>query len=145
MDTQVETGEEAANPSNSGKVGYKNPPVATRFKAGESPNPGGKPTKSRNRLQGKFFLNLADDFDKHGKQAIIDCREKDPVAYVKTVASLMPKEFELSTPMSELTDEQLDAALAAAHAILAAQSGRSGQDMGNDESGAECAQSAEVL
>src|SRR6185437_7877616 len=29
------------------EVGYKKPPVATRFKKGQSPNPGGRPKKVR--------------------------------------------------------------------------------------------------
>ncbi len=115
------------------------PPVETRWKPGVSPNPGGKPAKSRNVLQGKFFRELAADFEKHGKTAIIEARENDPMGYVKMVAGLMPKEFEITKPLDEVTDEQLDAAAIAIRAILNAQSG------GDGAGGSSEAQSTEVL
>ena len=105
------------------------------WKPGELPNPGGKPTKSRNRLQGNFFRELADDFEKHGKKAIVAAREDDPMGYIKTVASLMPKEFELARPLDEIPEEQLDAAIIAVRAIIAAQdSGNSQERITRNES-----------
>jgi len=88
------------------------PPERTQFVAGQSGNPGGKPKAARNRLQGAFLNSLADDFDAHGKKAIIDAREKDPVAYIKAVASLMPKQVEQSQPLDDLTDAELTAGIA---------------------------------
>lgn len=82
------------------------------YKPGESGNPGGKAKGARNRLQGAFLNALADDFDAHGKQAIVDAREKDPVAYVKAVASLMPKQVEQTQPLEDLTDAELTAGIA---------------------------------
>lgn len=103
------------------EIGYKNPPVEYRFKAGQVTNPGGKPKGARNRLQGKFLNDLADDFDKHGKKAIQSMREERPAEYIRAIASLMPKELEISRPLDELSDEQLNAAVIAARAILNAQ------------------------
>ncbi len=37
------------DPTDYGKVGYKRPPVATRFKKGQSGNPGGRPRKAISR------------------------------------------------------------------------------------------------
>lgn len=88
------------------------PPAHAQFKAGESGNPGGKPKHSRNRLQGAFLLRLADDFDKHGKRAIALARRKDPVGYIKAIASLMPKQVEQSQPLDDLTDAELTAGIA---------------------------------
>ncbi len=88
------------------------PPVETRFKPGESGNPGGKAKHSRNRLQSGFLLRLADDFDAHGKAAIEAAREKDPVGYIKAIASLMPKQVEQSQPLDDLTDAELTAGIA---------------------------------
>jgi hypothetical protein len=88
------------------------PPEHTRWKPGESPNPGGKPKAARNRLQGGFLNALADDFDTHGKKAIADAREKDPVGYTKAIASLMPKQVEQSQPLDDLTDAELTAGIA---------------------------------
>jgi Family of unknown function (DUF5681) len=92
---------------------------AHQFKAGVSPNPGGKPKGSRNSLQGKFFKELAEDFEKHGKQAIIDTRTNSPAQYLKVVASLMPKEFEIKRPLEELSDEDIIAGVAALQSYLA--------------------------
>lgn len=88
------------------------PPEHAQFAPGTSGNPGGKPKHSRNRLQGAFLLRLADDFDKHGKKAIANARMKDPVGYIKAIASLMPKQVEQSQPLDDLTDAELTAGIA---------------------------------
>lgn len=88
------------------------PPVEHRFKPGQSGNPGGTAKGTRNRLQGKFLRALADDFDAHGESAIARARIKDPVGYIKVVASLMPKQVEQSHPLEDLTDGELTAAIA---------------------------------
>ena len=104
------------------KVGYKKPPLATRFQPGNNANPGGKPTGARNFLQARFLKEMAEDFDAHGRQAIEQMRTERPADYIRAIASLMPKELEVkTTAMDELTDEALDAALVAVQAILEAQ------------------------
>jgi hypothetical protein len=82
------------------------------FVPGQSGNPGGKPKASRNRLQGAFLLALASDFDEGGKKAIEQARLKDPVGYIKAIASLMPKQVEASQPLDDLTDAELTAGIA---------------------------------
>lgn len=82
------------------------------FQPGESGNPGGKPKASRNRLQGAFLNALANDFDTHGKKAITEAREKDPMGYIKAIAALMPKQVEQSQPLDDLTDAELTAGIA---------------------------------
>lgn len=109
------------------------------FKPGQSGNPNGRPLKSRNKLQSNFFRALADDFEVNGVEAIQKARSEDPLGYVKVVASLMPKEFEIKTPLDEVTDEQLDAAAIAIRAILNAQAG------GDGASGESAQQPSEVL
>lgn len=94
------------------------PPKDKQFSPGQSGNPGGKPKHARNRLQGAFLNVLAEDFDKHGKKAIVACREKDPMGYVKAVASLMPKQFEQTEPLEDLTDAELTAGIALLRARL---------------------------
>ena len=79
---------------------------------GETRNPGGKPKGARNRLQGAFLNALADDFDQHGKKAIVEAREKDPMGYVKAIAALMPKQVEQTQPLDDLTDAELLAGIA---------------------------------
>jgi hypothetical protein len=67
-----------------------------------------RPVTSRNRLQNKFLSALADDFEMHGKRAIERARIQDPMGYVKAVVALMPKQFEQTTPLQDLTDQELE-------------------------------------
>ena len=73
--------------------------------------PHGRPIGSRNKLQGMFLHALADDFARYGKGAIEHARRVDPMGYVKTIATLMPKQFEQTTPLEELSDAELSAAI----------------------------------
>jgi len=78
------------------------------FKPGQSGNPAGRPKGSRHKLGEAFIAALHDDFEKHGVTVIETVRTEKPDAYMKVVASLLPKEFKIET-VSELSDEQLDA------------------------------------
>jgi len=71
----------------------------------------GRPAGSRNRIQVAFLNALADDFDKYGKQAIVRMRETDASGYVKAIVALMPKQFEQTTPLEELSDAELIAGI----------------------------------
>jgi hypothetical protein len=99
---------------------------ATRFQPGVSPNPGGKPVGSRNKLQGDFMRELCEDFAANGRNAIIACRTEKPDAYVKIIASLMPKEFEIKRPLEELSEDELVAGVAALQSFLASSSNGDG-------------------
>jgi hypothetical protein len=70
----------------------------------------GRPKGARNRLQSSFLYALAEDFEKHGADAIKFCRIEEPARYVQIVASLMPRELEIEhqTATSDLDDQQLD-------------------------------------
>jgi hypothetical protein len=81
------------------------------YPKGVSGNPGGKPIGSRNKLQGTFWRALAEDFEAHGVRAIRQARENDPMGYIKTVASLMPRQLEQSSPLNDLTDVELNAGI----------------------------------
>lgn len=98
------------------------------FAPGVSGNPGGKPVKARNRLQGKFLNALADDFEENGAEAIRNCRLDDPSAYIRAIVALMPKELEISRQLDDLTDDELESALIAARALAAARHSRDGAD-----------------
>lgn len=89
------------------------------FKQGQSGNPGGKPKNARNRLQVKFLEALADDFERNGVRAIKSARKQDPMGYIKAVAALMPKQFEQLSPVEELSDADLSAAIDLIRAHLA--------------------------
>jgi hypothetical protein len=70
---------------------------------------GDRPKGAKNRLQGDFVRALADDFAEQGADVIRIARIEEPVAYLKIVASLMPKELTMSTAVSDIPDDELDA------------------------------------
>lgn len=79
-------------------------PVGKPFEKG---NPG-RPKGSRHKLGEDFLSALARDFGAHGEEAIAETREKDPAAYVRVVAGLLPKEMLIrKEPETELSDDEL--------------------------------------
>jgi len=64
-----------------------------RFLTGN--NGGGRPKGSRNRLTDSFLAVIADDFAQHGAEAVSRVRHGDPVAYLKLVVSIIPREMVL--------------------------------------------------
>jgi hypothetical protein len=88
--------------------GNPNPSPATRFSAD---NPGrAKQKGARDRLSAAFLTDFADDYEAHGKGVIETVRDKDPIAYMRIAAALLPTKVEISeTPLDGLTDEELDA------------------------------------
>lgn len=90
-----------------------NPSPSTRFQPGVKPEGAGRPKAARDKLTRKFLNTLADDFEKHGQQAIEELRQKDVGKYVMAVASVVPKEIEISRPLDNMSDDQLTAAIQA--------------------------------
>lgn len=64
------------------------------WKKGESGNPGGR-SKARQELGDAFLRVLRSDWEEHGAAAVITMREKDPVAYVRVVAAMLPQQVEM--------------------------------------------------
>ena len=97
-----------------------NPQNLAPFRPGQSGNPGGKPLRVRNRLSGAFLSELAEDFDQHGRDAIVACREQSPSRYLAIVASLLPKELKLEQdrPLSDCSDEELMAVIDWLHSYV---------------------------
>jgi hypothetical protein len=59
-----------------------------------------------------FIAALAEDFEKHGAAVIERVRHEQPAVYVRTIASLLPRDLNLSvTNLDHLTDAQLVARL----------------------------------
>jgi hypothetical protein len=55
-----------------------------------------------------FIQALADDFERHGVEVIERVRIEKPEAYLKVIASLLPKDLNLNVSKCDhLTDEQL--------------------------------------
>jgi transcriptional regulator CtsR len=75
-------------------------------------NRGGRPAGTRNRLSSAFLEDLLAEWREHGKGAIRIMRTEEPSAFVRVVASTLPKEFTIENVMSDVTDEQLDDVIA---------------------------------
>jgi hypothetical protein len=74
------------------------------------PKTGGRAKGVRNRISHSFLEALHKDFLEHGEAAIKITRIEKPVEYIKIVASLLPKEFEISdSRLQEIDDTELEA------------------------------------
>ena len=98
--------------------------LAPQIKPGKTLNPGGKPVGARNRLTVRFLNDLANDFDEHGKKAIVACREGRPHAYLMVVAALLPKEINVTRPLDGLSDDELHAVAETIRSQIAASEDR---------------------
>jgi len=92
-----------------------------RFKSGNIGGPG-RPKGARNKLGEQFVADLYTDWQKHGSKVIADVREKEPAAYMRVIASIVPKEMIVreGAPLDELTDDELLEHLVALRSILVA-------------------------
>ena len=90
------------------------------WQKGVSANPAGRPKGSRHKLEETFLKDLAKDWEGHGIQAIEAAREKDPVAYVRIVAALLPKKIEQEDPLKDVNREQLRFAVEFLSSIVSA-------------------------
>ena len=90
-----------------------------QFKKGQ----GGRVKGARNRLSMAFVEALAKEFSEFGPEAIRICRIERPTEFIKIVASVLPKEFELTdSRLTEITDEELDRLLEVARRQLITES-----------------------
>src|SRR6516162_4346789 len=94
-----------------------------KFAPGWSGNPGGSLEATRRSFNKDFLLALAADFKKHGAAAIEKVREQQPAAYMKICALLVPREMRLehSGGVKAMTEEQIEDAIGAIKAWMAAQ------------------------
>ncbi len=73
---------------------------------------GGRPKGARNKLARTFLEDCYADWQEHGAAAIKVMRMEDPAGYCKMMASLVPRELELtSTVLTELSDDDLEATI----------------------------------
>ncbi len=88
-----------------------------QFVRGNSGGPG-RPKGSRNRLGEEFLSDLYVDWMEHGASVIAEVRERNPVAYLRTVAGLLPQQVGITTVREDvrtMTDEELARAMLSAH------------------------------
>jgi hypothetical protein len=71
---------------------------------------GGRRKGSRDRISTALLESIAKDFEEFGDEAVKIARIERPVEYLRIVASLLPKEFEIvDSRLHDITDEELDA------------------------------------
>jgi hypothetical protein len=95
-----------------------------RFAKGFSGNPGGSPEATRRAFNKRFLLDLAEDWQQHGREVFKRVRRESPASYLKVCAMVLAKEVKLEhsrSAIKELSDEELEQAIQAIQAMLAAQ------------------------
>jgi len=87
--------------------------IGRPFAKGISGNPGGRPVGSKSRINADFLRELADHFERAGRDAIERMCAEDPTAYIKVVASLLPKDATITAQPfgATLSDDELMRAL----------------------------------
>jgi hypothetical protein len=81
---------------------------------------GGRPKGARNKLTTEFFDDFYAAWQKHGADALKKVAESSPRDFVRAAAMLMPKEFEIKSPVNELTNAELTDLIAAVGSLIAA-------------------------
>jgi hypothetical protein len=81
-----------------------------RFASGHSGNPGGSPEATRRAFNKRFLLDLAEDWQQHGREVFKRVRRESPAAYLKVCAMLVPREMKLehSGGIKAMTDEEIE-------------------------------------
>jgi len=97
----------------------------TLFEKGH-PKTGGRRKGTRDRISTALLEAIAKDFEEHGYEAVRIARVERPVEYLRVVASLLPKEFEITdNRLKDIPDDELDAfiELARQRRLVAANAG----------------------
>ena len=103
-----------ATPDRTGKKHGAEHMASTKWQPGVSPNPAGRPKGSRNKLGEAFVNDLYEAWQSQGKDVIARVIAERPHEFIKSVASILPKEIEVkTTTVQELSDDDLTAALIA--------------------------------
>ncbi len=78
------------------------------FLQGVSGNLAGRPKGARSKLGEAFIEDMLADWEANGPAAIREVRETKPDQYLKVIATILPKDLNVSINSTEhLTDEQL--------------------------------------
>jgi hypothetical protein len=73
----------------------------------------GSPEATRRAFNKRFLLDLAEDWQQHGREVFKRVRRESPAAYLKVCAMLVPREMKLehSDGVKAMSDEELEAAI----------------------------------
>ena len=90
----------------------RHPEVQAEIDSGKPP---GRPRGSRNALTEAVICAILRDFSKHGEKAVAEVRRKQPAAYLKICALLVPREHKVEqiNTYEGLSTEQIEAYIAA--------------------------------
>jgi hypothetical protein len=100
--------------------------ISGKFAKGFSGNPGGSPEATRRAFNKRFLLDLAEDWQQHGREVFKRVRRESPASYLKVCAMLVPKEVKLehsTSAIKAMTDEQIEQTIEAIQTMLAARDG----------------------
>src|SRR5262252_6579204 len=83
-----------------------------QYLPGVSGNPGGSPEATRRAFNKRFLLDLAEDWQQHGREVFKRVRRESPASYLKVCAMLVPREMKLehSGGVKAMSDEQIERA-----------------------------------
>ena len=92
-----------------------------RFAPGYSGNPGGSPEATRRAFNKRFLLDLAEDWQQHGREVFKRVRRESPASYLKVCAMLVPREMKLehSGGVKAMTDEEIERSIELIKAMIA--------------------------
>jgi hypothetical protein len=96
-----------------------------QYLPGVSGNPGGSPKATRRAFNKRFLLDLAADWQQHGREVFKRVRRASPAAYLKVCAMLVPREMKLEQAggVKAMSDEQIEQAIEAIQIMLATRAG----------------------
>jgi hypothetical protein len=116
-----------ANPEHKPASKVINGRINGRFAKGFSGNPGGSPEATRRAFNKRFLLDLAEDWQQHGREVFKRVRRESPASYLKVCALLAAREtkVEHSGGLKAMTDEQIERAIEAVQAMLEQRAGES--------------------
>src|SRR6516165_10491624 len=85
--------------------------------------PGGSPEATRRAFNKRFLLDLAEDWQQHGREVFKRVRRESPASYLKVCAMLVPREMKLehSGGVKAMTDEEIERAIEFIKAMIAKQ------------------------